>query len=231
MKNKLKIWHISDTHTFHEMLTIPENIDVVIFSGDCSNPREPLPNSFEVLKFLKWFGELDIKYKIFVAGNHDTSIEKRLVVSTDFIDNGIIHLYDDEVIIEGIKIWGSPYTPSFGFGWAFNRDRAKIYKVWEQIPEDTDIIVTHGPPKGILDISYDKNRNLEMCGDLSLKKRIRQLNPKLVCFGHIHNMTGVINQGYVRFADHNTIYSNGSVVTDGKFGQINNNGNIFELSK
>jgi Icc-related predicted phosphoesterase len=70
-----------------------------------------------------------------------------------------------------------------------------------------------------------------MCGDLSLKKRIRQLNPKLVCFGHIHNMTGVINQGYVRFADHNTIYSNGSVVTDGKFGQINNNGNIFELSK
>ena len=78
--NKSRIWHISDTHTFHNMLSIPDNIDIVIFSGDCSNPKEPLPNSFEVLQFLKWFGELPIKHKIFVAGNHDTSIEKRFII-------------------------------------------------------------------------------------------------------------------------------------------------------
>jgi Icc-related predicted phosphoesterase len=212
------------------MLTVPENIDMVIFSGDCSNPRESLPNSFEVLKFLKWFGELPIKYKIFVAGNHDTSIERKIIFDLDFGDN-IIHLWDSEVIIEGLKIWGSPYTPSFGFGWAFNKDRSKIYKVWEQIPEDVDIIVTHGPPKGILDLSYDRDNKLEMCGDLALKKRIKEIQPKLVCFGHIHNCDNITNQGYVKLADHNTIYSNGSIVTDGRFGQINNNGNIFFIEK
>jgi Icc-related predicted phosphoesterase len=230
MENKLNIWHISDTHTFHDMLTVPENIDMVIFSGDCSNPRESLANSFEVLKFLKWFGELPIKHKIFVAGNHDTSIERKIIFDLDFGDN-IIHLWDNEVTIEGFKIWGSPYTPSFGFGWAFNRDRAKIYKVWEQIPEDVDIVVTHGPPKGILDLSYNRDNELEMCGDLALKKRIKEIQPKLVCFGHIHNCDNITNQGYIKLADHDTIYSNGSIVTDGKFGQINNNGNIFVLSK
>jgi Icc-related predicted phosphoesterase len=230
MKNKLNIWHISDTHTFHDMLTVPENIDMVIFSGDCSNPRESLANSFEVLKFLKWFGELPIKYKIFVAGNHDTSIERKIIFDLDFGDN-IIHLWDSEVTIEGLKIWGSPYTPSFGFGWAFNKDRSKIYKVWEQIPEDVDIIVTHGPPKGILDLSYDRDNKLEICGDLALKKRIKEIQPKLVCFGHIHNCDNITNQGYIKLADHDTIYSNGSIVTDGKFGRINNNGNIFEISK
>jgi len=231
MENKLNIWHISDTHTFHEMLTVPENIDIAIFSGDCSNPQNTLQNSFEVLAFLKWFGQLPIKYKVFVAGNHDVSIERKVIFENDFIDNGIIHLWDKEVIIEGVKVYGSPYTPSFGFGWAFNKDRSKIHKVWEQIPEDVDIIVTHGPPKGILDLSYDRDNKLEMCGDLALKKRIKQLNPKLVCFGHIHNCDNISNQGYVKLADHDTIYSNGSIVTDGRFGQINNNGNIFALSK
>lgn len=229
MSNKLKIWHISDTHTFHEMLSVPENIDVVIFSGDCSNPQNTLQNSFEVLTFLKWFGQLPIKHKIFVAGNHDVSIERKMILKNDFTDNGIIHLWDEEIVIEGMKIYGSPYTPSFGVGWAFNKDRGKIGKVWENIPEDTDILVTHGPPKGILDLSYNRDGKLEFCGDVSLKKRIRQLQIKLVCFGHIHNYEDITNQGWTILADHDTIYSNGSIVTDGKFGKINHNGNIFTL--
>lgn len=229
MNNKLKIWHFSDTHTFEDMLTIPDNIDIVLFSGDCSNPRNTLDNSFEVLRFLKWYGQLPIKYKIFVAGNHDVSIERKLVNQQDFINNDIIHLWNDIVNIENLKIYGSPYTPSFGIGWAFNKDRAKIGQIWDTIPEDTDIIVTHGPPKGVLDLYYDRENKLEFFGDLALKKRIRQINPKLVCFGHIHNYDNINNQGFVKFADHETIYSNGSIVTDGRFGQINNNGNIFEI--
>jgi Icc-related predicted phosphoesterase len=229
MSNKLKIWHIGDTHTFHEMLSVPENIDVVIFSGDCSNPQNTLQNSFEVLTFLKWFGQLPIKHKIFVAGNHDVSIERKMILKDDFTSNGIIHLWDEEVIIEGVKVYGSPYTPSFGVGWAFNKNRAKIGRVWENIPEDTDILVTHGPPKGVLDLSYNRNGKLEFCGDVSLKKRIRQLQIKLVCFGHIHNYKDITNQGWTILADHDTIYSNGSIVTEDKFGRINNNGNIFTL--
>ena len=229
MSNKLKIWHISDTHTFHEMLSVTKNIDIVIFSGDCSNPQNTLQSSFEVLTFLKWFGQLPIKHKIFVAGNHDVSIERKMILKNDFTDNGIIHLWDEEIVIEGMKIYGSPYTPSFGVGWAFNKDRGKLHKVWENIPEDTDILVTHGPPKGVLDLSYSRDGKLEFCGDVSLKKRIRQLQIKLVCFGHIHNCEDITNQGYIKLADHDTIYSNGSIVTDGKFGKINNNGNIFTL--
>lgn len=229
MSNKLKIWHISDTHTFHEMLSVPEKIDVVIFSGDCSNPQNTLENSFEVLTFLKWFGQLPIKYKVFVAGNHDVSIERRMILKEDFTNNGIIHLWDEEVIIEGVKVYGSPYIPSFSVGWAFNKDRGKLHKVWQGVPKDTDILVAHGPPKGVLDLSYSIDGKLEFCGDVSLKKRIRQLSIKLVCFGHIHNCKDITNQGWTILADHDTIYSNGSIVTDGKFGRINNNGNIFTL--
>lgn len=227
--NKKRVWHFSDSHTFENMLKVPNDIDIVIFSGDCSNPRNTLENSFEVLKFLKWFGQLPIQYKIFTGGNHDVSIERKIITDRDFIDNNIIHLWNQEVNIEGLKIWGSPYTPSFGEGWAFNKDRAKIGQIWSTIPEDTDIIVTHGPPKGVLDLSHDRDGKLEFCGDVALKKRIRQIKPKLVCYGHIHSTREIDNQGFVKFADHETIYSNGSIVTDGRFGQINNNGNIFEL--
>lgn len=225
----MRIWHISDTHTYHNMLNVPDNIDMVLFSGDCSNPKDLLQNSFEVLDFLKWFGQLPIKHKIFVAGNHDVSIERGIIFKNDFTDHGIIHLWDEEIVIEGFKIYGSPYTPSFGNGWAFNKDRAKISRVWENIPDDTDVLVTHGPPKGILDLSYDRDNKLEFCGDSALGKRIKAIQPKLVCFGHIHNCKDIVNQGYTKLADHDTIYSNGSIVTDGRFGKINNNGNIFIL--
>ena len=148
------------------MLTIPENIDIAIFSGDCSNPQNTLENSFEVLTFLKWFGHLPIKYKVFVAGNHDVSVERRMILKEDFTNNGIIHLWDEEVIIEGVKVYGSPYTPSFSVGWAFNKDRGKLHKVWQGVPKDTDILVAHGPPKGVLDLSYSIDGKLEFCGDV-----------------------------------------------------------------
>ena len=105
MKNKLKIWHFSDTHTYHDLLTVPEDIDLVIFSGDCSNPRAMYQNYLEVDSFLTWFGNLSIKYKVFVAGNHDSSIESNQIKKEDFTDRGIIYLENDYVEIEGIKIW------------------------------------------------------------------------------------------------------------------------------
>mgnify|MGYP003565119632 FL=1 len=70
----MKIWHFSDSHTYHSLLEIPKDVDIVIFSGDCSNPRDPYTNEWEVRDFINWFSSLPIKYKIFVAGNHDTSI-------------------------------------------------------------------------------------------------------------------------------------------------------------
>lgn len=224
----MKIWHISDSHTFHYMLNVPQDIDMVIFSGDCSNPMNPVINEHEVRNFIEWFSKLDIKYKIFVAGNHDTSIEKKLVTKFDFQSKGIIYLENDYTEIEGLKIWGSPYTPTYG-SWSFMKGRDKINRLWENIPFDIDIVIIHGPPKTILDLSYNRENVLEFCGDKALLNRIKLVEPKLMCFGHIHNCEDIINFGIRKYGNLRTIFSNGTVVTNGKFNGPYNQGNIIEL--
>lgn len=225
----MRIWHISDTHTYHDLLIIPPDIDMVIHSGDCSNPRDPYNNEPEVRDFIDWYKELPIKYKIYVSGNHDTSIEKRLVTKKDFENNEIIYLENESIVIEGVKIFGSPHTPQFGH-WAFMKERNKLERFWRlAIEEDTDIVVTHGPPKGVLDKSYNRNNLMEMCGDKSLLNRIFEIEPKISLFGHIHNCKDIVNAGTLKLGDKQTIFSNGSVVTDGKFGKLTSNGNIFEI--
>lgn len=229
----MKIWHFSDSHTYHGLLKVPE-CDVAIFSGDCSNPRDKYANEQEVLNFLCWFGmEVKATHKIFVAGNHDTSIEAKFVGLDKFNEYGIVYLENESCIIkhgfEEYNVWGSPVTPSFGVGWSFNKKRDKLYDLWQTIPVNTDIVISHGPPKGILDLSFDPSGKLEFCGCEALRKRILVIKPKLVCFGHIHSMDGIDNQGYMKLANNDTIYSNGSVVKDGKFGKISSHGNIFEI--
>ena len=225
----MKIWHISDTHGYHDLLKIPDGIDMVIHSGDCSNPRDPYNNEPEVREFIHWYKSLPIKYKIYVAGNHDTSIEKRLVTKQDFIDYNIIYLENSYEEIDGIKLFGSPHTPEFN-SWAFMKSREKLERFWRNaIHEPADIIITHGPPKGILDKSYHKSGRMEMCGDRSLFNRVLELKPAYMCFGHIHNCEDIINAGMLKLSAYDTWFSNGSVTTDGKFGKLTSNGNIFEL--
>lgn len=225
----MKVWHISDTHGFHDLLTIPNDIDLVIHSGDCSNYRDPYSNESEVRTFIDWYKELPIKHKVYVAGNHDTSIEKGLVKASEFYENNIHYLENDYVTIEGVKIFGSPHTPQFG-NWAFMKDRVKLERFWRvAIHEPCDIIVVHGPPKGCLDKSYDRDNNMESCGDKSLLNLILDMEPKYMLFGHIHNCKDIINAGMLKLSGCPTWFINGSVVTDGKFGKLTSNGNIFEI--
>jgi len=231
-KDNMVIWHISDSHSNHNLLKVPEGVDMVIFSGDCSNPSNPYNNEPEVRNFIDWFSALPIEYKIFIAGNHDTSIEKGLVTKGDFDNECIYYLENTHVTIEGIKIFGSPYTPSFGNGWAFNKSRAKLPGIWKTlIDDDVDIIITHGPPKGILDLSYDRDHNLETCGCNGLLNRVLKVKPSLMLFGHIHNCRGILNAGTRKLPKLKTIFSNGSVVCDGQMGALSNNGNIVEIAK
>jgi len=230
----MKILHISDTHGFHAQ--IPEDrfqgVDIVIHSGDCSNYMDPYINEPEVRSFIDWYKTVPVAHKIYVAGNHDTSVEHRLVRVKDFEDAGIIYLEDNHVTIDGVVFYGSPYTPRYG-DWAFMRKREKMHDIWQQIPENTDVLIVHGPPKGVRDLSFDRENNLEFCGCQSLMKRCWQLKDtlKLVCFGHIHNMSGVeTNQGTSQYDRAKTIFSNAACVYDGRFDLgLTSLGNIIEL--
>lgn len=224
-----KIWHFSDTHTYHDLLEIPKNITIVICSGDISNAKHKETSYKEIMNFIEWFKKLPIKYKVFVAGNHDSAIETNtLDIIKEFEKAGIYYIQDSFIEIEGIKIYGTPYTPTFG-EWFFMKARHKMNDLWNKVPDDTDILVTHGPPKGLLDLSYNKEGVLEFCGCKSLRNHcISRLNLKLCLFGHIHNTEDIINAGITKLSVCDTIFSNGSVVTDGKFGRLSSNGNILE---
>lgn len=224
--SKLKIWHISDTHSYHYLLEQPENIDIVIHSGDFSNYHDFYRNEPEARDFINWYGGLDVKYKILIAGNHDAF---PAISPKEFRDlceaKNIIYLENESIEIEGIKIFGTPVQPNFG-NWYFQKPRHKLDEFWKHIPEDTDILIVHGPPRNKLDLSYNRNGELEFCGCRALDRHITtRIKPKLVCFGHIHSMEGVKNAGILY--ENNIYYSNGSVVMDNKFGKIYSNGNIF----
>ena len=230
----MKILHISDTHGFHGMMPDERfnNIDLVIHSGDCSNWRDPYRNEPEVRNFIEWYKSIPVKNKIYVAGNHDTCIERRMVTPGDFAEAGIIYLENSATIIDGIKFWGSPHTPTFG-DWAFMKAREKINKVWEKIPEDTDVLMVRGPPKGVRDLSYDRHGDLEMCGCSALMKKCWKMKDqlKLVAFGHIHNMDGIdTNQGISHYSKTQTMFSNAACVYDGELDKgLSSYGNIISL--
>lgn len=227
----MRIWHISDTHSMHGFLRVPNDIDMVIHSGDVSNPSNPYINEPEVHNFIEWYASLPMRYKIFVAGNHDTSIEKRLVTPYDFEKADITYLENSSTHVEGFNIWGTPITPAFGVGWAWNRVRSKMNSLWESIPEYTDIVISHGPPKGILDLTYNQQNEVELCGCIAMKKHMLRLQPQLCLFGHIHNFEDITNAGTMKIYGCNTLFSNGSCATDGKFMQLDylHHGNIIEI--
>jgi Icc-related predicted phosphoesterase len=226
----MKIWHISDTHMNHGQLTIPSGIDMVVHSGDASNYRDPFLNESQLRAFFDWLSLLPIKHKVFVPGNHDTSLERGLLTK-DFIESlGITALINEEKIIEGIKFWGSPFTPTFG-DWSYMTGRNVIYRIWELIPEDADVVITHGPPYGVLDSTYSYSNKPELAGCKALMKRARKVNPKVMMFGHIHSVDDIRNAGTRTISGMRTVFSNGSCCDDGKMGKVTSNGNILLINE
>lgn len=214
----MKVTVFSDTHQKHEKVKI-EYCDLLVFCGDCTNYKELHKNEKEFKLFVEWFKLQPSKYKIMIAGNHDTSLLKKY--NKDYLkDSNIIYLEHEYVYLEGKKIFGSPYTPTYG-DWAFMINRAKLGQYWEVLEENIDLLITHGPPKGILDCAENYNRIIEFCGDNALMKAINKVKPKYHTFGHIHNGHGIINYGYRKIDSTNFI--NCSIVEDGKFenGPIN----------
>jgi len=189
----MKIVFFSDPHGWHDDFTLPE-VDIAICAGDItlSGLRT------QTASFMEWFDKQPVTHKVMIAGNHDYWFDKNHPKSInykleddshlDVIPEGIIYLEDSSVTIEGIKIWGSPTTPWFG-NWAFNKVPEELEAYWDQIPDDADIIVTHGPcADTILDLCI---RDDHRAGCPSLQKRISEIRPKVCAFGHIHEGYGI----------------------------------------
>ena len=187
----MNIVFISDTHGQHNLLDLPQG-DMIIHAGDVSTRG----TRREVTEFLSWFKKLDYKYKIFIAGNHDFFFElaRREDIKAQIPDN-VIYLNDNGVEVEGLKIWGSPIQPWFN-NWAFNRKRGtEIKEYWNKIPKNLDILITHGPPKGIL----DKTISGELAGCEDLLDTILEVTPKVHVYGHIHEAYGEESRYGVKF--------------------------------
>lgn len=187
----MKFTVISDTHGKHENLFLPE-ADVLIHAGDVSQRGK----ESEVTDFLNWFKKQDHEFKIFIAGNHDFFFEREdKAYIRKLIPKNVIYLNDKSVLINGIKIWGSPITPWF-YDWAFNRNRGTdISKHWNLIPANTDVLITHGPVYGIL----DQTTHGEHVGCEDLLKKIKEINPKVHICGHIHEAYGSIEKSGTTF--------------------------------
>jgi len=194
----MKIIALSDTHRQHLNVKVPKG-DMLIFAGDGEFASKEY-----FTEFLEWFSYHPHPYKILVAGNHDFYCENNYEQILELCNQyDILYLEDSGANVNGVNIWGSPYTPTF-FNWAFMRARGDVIsKVWDKIPMDTDILITHGPPYGILD--YTSYKQYVGCWDLGY--RIEEIKPKYHIFGHIHHSSGVevIN---------NTTYVNCSVLND-----------------
>lgn len=231
MKKKLKVWVISDTHTKHEELIIPNDIDMIIHAGDFTNHRSPVLNHNEAIKFLTWYDNIKgIKYKLLICGNHDTSFESSIIDKyvIKLFYPSITYLFHETITIEGLKIFGSPYTPEF-HNWAFNVKRANLFKYWEQIEDNTDIIITHTPPMGILDLaSRNDESGYEQTGCRSLMKNIERVNPKLHVFGHIHSERGIKNDGIREISGLQTKFVNAAML-ELRSNKKLNNGFIIEI--
>jgi len=197
----------SDTHHNPLKLELPE-ADFGFFAGDCCGRGDEK----QYRQFIDWYAEQPVKYKIFVPGNHDKFTEKRPDHAISIAKaHGIHVLINDFIVIDGIKIYGTPIQPFF-MDWAWNvvkqEDRAKVYS---QIPPDVDVLITHCPPYGVLDntppTAWNNYSTEEHVGCYALLEQVMKVKPKYHVFGHIHHSHGAL----VR---HGTKFINASICTE-----------------
>lgn len=185
---------ISDTHNRHRKLELPDG-DVLIHSGDATMNGTPA----ELMPFIEWMGRQSHTVKLFVPGNHDFDVEKNVALYKRVCaEHGITLLIDEtyvgvEAKVGGkehrvIKFYGSPWVPNL-VGWAFYQDHLGLISKFRKIPDDTNVLITHGPPEGVLDVG--PAGNAFHIGSAVLAMRVGELpDLKLHVFGHIHHGYG-----------------------------------------
>ena len=209
----MKITFISDTHNKHAQVTssLPGG-DLLIHAGDMSS----MGYKHEIQQFLKWFNGLDnYTHKIFIAGNHDWGFQNDPKMCQEQLEfyNKVTYLQDNlEVIGEdyetAVKVYGSPWQPEF-YNWAFNLPRLgdDLKKYWSMIPDDTDVLITHGPPNEARDFVSNWRQGDVNVGCELLRYRVDQIKPLVHVFGHIH---GAYGAAHIK----DTLFVNASICTE-----------------
>ena len=221
----MRIVCISDTHSLQDGMKHPlPKGDVLIHAGDLSNRG----GERDVTNFIHWFQNIEgFDTKIFIAGNHDFCFERvnephhkgdydwlhNLMSEENLSQSNVTYLEDNLITIDSpefsrpIKIYGSPWQPEF-YNWAFNLPRMgqELHEKWNNIPTDTDVLITHGPPNGFGDLVNNWRQPNMNVGCELLRNRIEELNPILNVFGHIH-------EGYGVYTNDKTTFVNASICT------------------
>ena len=187
----MKLVLLSDTHNLHDQVPKIE-CDVLVHAGDLTVNG----TMREIQKAGEWIRNYPAEFKVAIAGNHDFNFEsKRQEAEAALCDfnKSVIYLQDSSVMLNGVKFYGSPWTPWF-YDFAFNAWRGpEIKKHWDKIPDDTDVLITHGPAFGILDPVIGNTPGLEEKGHAGCKDllaRILAVKPKIHVFGHLHEGRG-----------------------------------------
>ncbi len=192
---------ISDLHGF--LPDVPP-CDLLLIAGDVC-PVEDHELDFQrrwlTGPFTDWLDRLDAGEIVGIAGNHDFIAEA---------DPGLMrslpwrYLCDESIDVDGVRVHGSPWTPTF-MAWAFMHDEEDLAAVWARIPDEVDVLVTHGPPLGHGDLAVHGVH----VGSENLAERLARLDRlRLHAFGHIHEAGGsrdtlagatIANVSYVDF--------------------------------
>lgn len=187
----MRICFISDTHGYEEAVKVPD-CDILVHCGDNTNYGEP----WEFQKFITWFGNQKPKHKIFINGNHEVMVWKQgqakdMVRRHNAMYMTNLHYLEEEAVeVEGLKFWGTPYTPEF-FDWAYMYNREDGARRYMGVPNDVDVLITHGPPAGVLDNVQPFGRYDRVhAGCDYLMEKVKEIKPKVHAFGHIHHTYG-----------------------------------------
>lgn len=193
----MKIVAFSDCHWLYKQIKKPyPQGDICIFAGDWCGAGESL---YETLHFVNWLEKLPYKHKIVVPGNHDIFCENNISFCKElFRERGAVLLIDEMIEVNGLKIYGTPWSPEFN-NWAFMEKEENLKRIFKHIPLGLDILITHTPPKGICDPNN--------YGSEELRKVVIDKKPKIHIFGHAH-------EGYGYHENINTKHYNVSVCSD-----------------
>jgi Icc-related predicted phosphoesterase len=200
----LRLVLISDTHESHRDVDVPSG-DVLIHAGDFTLFSQSYAS---IRDFNLWLGELPHRHKFVVPGNHEFFLEadraKRSLLSNATV------LIDEAIEIESLRFWGSPITPLYSgaFGLSSATDRGRAYA---RIPADADVLITHGPPYGVLDINP---RNGLHGGCPELFEALKRIEPSLHVFGHVHGAYGTLTAGSTTFVNASLAGPDGGIAYD-----------------